>query len=167
MILRRPHAAMAAALLAATALQAHAAPPACPFKPEQLGKVFGPKFDAGKEEPGIGGTSCQYRALGTAKEHTDYRVWVLILPPGANQDMMRQMTAGGPKARFDPIAGDPDGASRVRGGAGGDGLVDVSYQRGGHVVFLRASLDHEPDAKAREARAAGFAAKLLQLPRLP
>ena len=55
----------------------------------------------------------------------------------AHQDMMRTMVAGGPKARFEPIAGDPDGAARVRGGAN-DGLADISYKGAGHVVFLRA-----------------------------
>lgn len=140
-----------------------AAPPACPFAPDQLGKALGISFEAGKDEPGMGGTSCKYMSKGAGDPIT---VFVLVLPPGSSQDMMRTMIAGGPKAKFEPIAGDPDAAARVRAADGS--LIDVTYRRAGHVVFLRASPSaFEPDAAKREARAAGMVKKLLSLPRLP
>jgi hypothetical protein len=161
-------ASTAAMLLSCLAWSAQAAPAACPFKPEDLTKVLGTGFAAGQEEPGMGGTSCKYKTTGgSTKNGTDYSVWVLVIKPGPDQDMIRTMTAGGPKARFEPIAGDPDGAARVRGAAN-DSLIDVVYKRSGHVVFLRAlGLGYEPDAKARTARDDAMAAKLLKLPRLP
>ncbi len=145
-----------------------ASPSACPFKPELLASVLGARFAAGVEEPGIGGTSCKYNTQGGSNQAgTDYSLWVLVVRPGPDQDMIRTMTAGGPKARFEPIAGDPDRAARVRGAAN-DSLIDVVYSRSGHVIFLRAlGLGHEPDAKARAARDDAMAAKLLKLPRLP
>lgn len=147
-------------LLAGLAPAAQAAPAACPYKPEDLAKVFGVGFEAGKEEPGIGGTSCMYRTRGgSIAKGTEFTLWVLVIRPGSNQAMIRTMTAGGPTARFDPISGDPDGAARVRGAAN-DGLVDISYRRADHVVFLRASGQGSENSEA-------MAARLLKLPRLP
>ena len=153
---------LASLLALALSTPALAAPPACPYTPDQLAKTLGGSFEPGKEEPGMGGTSCKYNGKSSA----GLSVWVIVLHPGGSQDMMRTMTAGGPKAKFEPIAGDADGAARVR--AADPNLVDVSYERSGHVVFLRSlGLDHEPDAAKREARASELAAKLLKLPRLP
>ncbi|MFG6463875.1 hypothetical protein ACG04Q_20030 [Roseateles sp. DXS20W] len=155
--------ALAALTLAGALPAAIAAPAACPFSPDQLAQALGGRFAAGQEEPGIGGSSCKYASAGGGGSS----VWVIVLKPGADQDMMRTMTAGGPRVKFEPIPGDPDGAARVRGGAD-ENLVDVSYKRAGHVVFLRSlPAGHEPDARKREARAAELAGRLLKLPRLP
>jgi hypothetical protein len=143
---------------------ASAAPPACFLTPEELGKALGRKFDAGVEETGIG-TACVYRTA--RNERSDGAVWLLTIPPGPDQDMVRRMTAGGLKATFEPVAGDPDGAARVRGGAD-DALADITYRRGGYVVFVRASLgDYEPDAKVRHAQRTQWEDKLLKLRRVP
>lgn len=159
-LVRSVLASATAALLGGLSLSAHAAPAACPYKPEDLAKVIGVGFAAGQEEPGIGGTGCKYKTQGgSMKAGTDFSLWVLVLAPGPNQDMMRTMTAGGPKVRFDAIAGDPDGAARVRGAAD-DGLLDISYKRGGYVVFLRALGQGKENHEA-------LATKLLKLPRLP
>ncbi|MFG5408752.1 hypothetical protein ABXN37_12485 [Piscinibacter sakaiensis] len=159
---RRGGLAAAAGVLSLASLAAQAAPPPCPYQADLVSKVVGLRVAAGQAEPGIGGTSCKY-----AGQNGGPSLWVLVLPPGSDQAMMRTMTAGGPKARFEPIAGDPDGAARVRSPAG-DGVVDLSYTRGGYVVFVRASgMGHEPDAKTRAARDDALAAKLLKLPRIP
>lgn len=138
---------------------------ACPFKPDDLTKVFGVKFDAGTEEPGMGGTGCKYKTQGgSMKNNTDFSLWVLMLPPGPDQEMIRKFTAG-PGAKFVPVKGDPHGAERI---VHDDGMPDVTYRNKGHVVILRGLvIDHEPDAKARAARAEQFNARLLKLPRLP
>lgn len=145
---------------------ASAAPPACFLTPEELGKALGRKFDAGVEDPGIGGTACAYRTARNERSHGT--VWLLTISPGPDQDMVRRMTAGGLlKATFEPVAGDPDGAARVRGGAD-DALADITYRRGGYVVFVRASLgDYEPDAKVRHAQRTQWEDKLLKLRRVP
>lgn len=149
-----------ALLLACTGASAQSDPPACPYKPDVLAKHFGVGFDAGKEEPGLGGTGCRYTTQGgSMAKGTDYSLWVFLVKPGPSQEMMRTMIAGGPKVRFEPIAGDPDGAARARGGPNED-LVDVSYKRGGYVVFLRTSGQGRDNADA-------MAARLLKLPRLP
>lgn len=138
---------------------AQTAPAACPFKSADLAKHFGVGFEAGKEEPGMGGTSCMYVTQGgSIAKGTDFRFWVFVLAPGGSQDMMRTMIAGGPNAKFEAIAGDPDGAARVRGSDAG--LVDIAYKRGGFVVFLRASGQGRENADA-------MAGRLLKLPRLP
>lgn len=157
----RPVRALSTALLlACIGSAAVAAPAACPFKPDDLAKHFGVGFEAGKEEPGIGGTSCVYRTRGgSMAKGTEFNLWVLVIQPGSSQAMIRTMTAGGPNARFEPIAGDPDGAARVRGAAN-DGLLDITYTRAGHVVFLRMSGQGKEHSDA-------MAGRLLKLPRLP
>jgi hypothetical protein len=169
MTLRQPlHAlALSCTLAFGVMSDASAAPAACFLAPEELGKALGRKFDPGVEEPGIGGTSCKYSSARHERHDRAVSVWLLTLPPGPSQDMLRQMTAGGPKASFEPVAGDPDGAARVRGGQD-DQLADITYRRAGHVVFLRAlRADSEPDAKARNARRAELEAALLKLRRVP
>lgn len=155
MMTLRTATALGLVALAQTALAA------CPYTPDQMGQVLGGRFGPGQEEPSLGsGSSCKYSA-----RNPDLSVWVIVLKPGPDQDMMRTMTAGGPKARFEAIAGASDGAARVRGAD--DSLVDISYKRAGHVVFLRGMVPHEPDSKKREAAASDLAQKLLKLPRLP
>lgn len=149
--------------LGGLAAGAMAASAACPYNAQQVGQALGMDFSAGQEEPGIGGTSCKYLSKGGGE---GLSVWAIVIKPGPDQEMLRTMTAGGPKAKFEPMAGDPDSAVRVR--SANEGLIDLSYRRAGHVVFLRAlPAGFEPDPAKREARAGSIAKKLLTLPRLP
>lgn len=157
---RTVRALIASVLLVGLNAVAQTTPSACPFKPDDLAKHFGVGFAAGVEEPGIGGTACAYRTQGgSMAKGTEFTMWVLIIRPGGDQDMIRTMAAGGPRARFEPIAGDPDGAARVFSPAT-DSLADISYKRAGHVVFVRASGQGRDNKDAMVGR-------LLKLPRLP
>lgn len=156
------------ALLAAPLL-AQAAPPACPLSPDALKKVFGVGFGAGTSEPGIaGGTGCKYTSQGgTKKNNTDVSVSIFVEPPMGTPEAHRKLTMG-PKHQFLPVAGDPDKAVTVKHGGSVPPFPDVSYERGGYIVKLHLTgLDHDDDAKAREARIDQMNKKLLQLPRVP
>lgn len=130
---------------------------ACPYKSDDLAKVFGVKFDAGVEEPGPGSPGCKYKTVGgSLKAGTDFSLWVFQLEPGPNQDMILRLTLG-PGGKPALVKGDPDGAQEKRG----DGILDVFYKRQGWAVLLRTSGSLN-DAAAYARRRA----QLLKLPRL-
>jgi hypothetical protein len=132
----------------------------CPYKSDDLAKIFGVKFDAGIEEPGAGGVGCKYKTVGgSLKAGTDFSLWVFQFYPGSDQDMILEFTLG-PGTKPAPVKDDPDGAQEKRG----NGILDVFYKRHGWAVLLRTSLplvdDDDTAAYARRR------AQLLKLPRL-
>jgi hypothetical protein len=152
---------------------AHAAPPACALDPADLEKVFGVKFDKGKEEPAFGmGTSCKYHTVGgSLAKGTDFSVFLGIIPTGGQMQMFRTMLAG-PAAKLVPVPGDPDKAVIVQIDPKVPPYVTpypyVMYERGDLLVQLQV-LGGVPtgDAKADAARIQQMNEKLLKLRRVP
>lgn len=151
----------------------HAAPPACALDPADLQKVFGLKFDKGKEEPGSGlGTGCRYDTVGgSLAKGTDFTVRLGIVPTGGQKQMFRTMLAG-PAAKLVPVPGDPDKAVIVQIDPGSPLKVSpfpgVMYERGDLLVQVQV-LGGVPtgDAKADATRIQQMNEKLLKLRRVP
>ncbi|MFO1250445.1 MAG: hypothetical protein U1E77_04720 [Inhella sp.] len=157
-----------AATLAAGALQAQAAPPACALKPADLSRVLGVSFSEGKPEDAGGmGTGCTYKASGgSMKAGTEVSLFLHITSAGGPPDMMRKMMNPG-KTRFQSVAGDPDRAVIVQHAPDVPTFPDVSYDRGGYLIGLRLSGTFYKDLAQRQSAKAEWDAKLLKLPRLP
>ena len=159
------------ALACAGALgSAHAAPPACALEPADLQKAFGLTFDKGQADPAGGmGTGCKYNTVGgSLAKGTDFSVWLGIIPTGGQMEMFRTMTAGGPRARLIPVAGDPDKAVTVQQKPDVPPFPSVMYQRGDllRVLNLTGGVPRG-DAKAEAATIEQMNAKLLKLRRVP
>lgn len=159
------------ALACAGALgSAHAAPPACALEPADLQKAFGVAFDKGQADPAGGmGTGCKYNTVGgSAAKGTDFSVWLGIIPTGGQMDMWRTMTAGGPKAKLNPVAGDPDKAVTVQQKPDVPPFPSVMYQRGDLLVVLNLTGGApRGDAKAEAAFIEQMNGKLLKVRRVP
>ena len=152
--------------LCATAL-AQAAPPACPYSPEQLKQVFGIGFTPGKPEPGMG-TGCRYDTVGGSnKNDTDFALGLYIEPLMGSAESHRKMVMG-PMHQYTPVSGDPDKAVTVKHGGSVSPFPQVAYERGGRMVRLQISgITFVPDEKSRSAKIDQFNQRLLKLPRLP
>ena len=149
---------------------AHAAPPACALEPADLQKAFGVAFDKGQADPAGGmGTGCKYSTVGgSAAKGTDFSVWLGIIPTGGQMDMWRTMTAGGPKAKLNPVAGDPDKAVTVQQKPDVPPFPSVMYQRGDLLVVLNLTGGApRGDAKAEAAFIEQMNGKLLKVRRVP
>ena len=149
---------------------AHAAPHACALEPADLQKAFGVAFDKGQADPAGGmGTGCKYSTVGgSASKGTDISVWLGIIPTGGQMDMWRTMTAGGPKAKLNPVAGDPDKAVTVQQKPDVPPFPSVMYQRGDLLVVLNLTGSApRGDAKAEAAFIEQMNGKLLKVRRVP
>lgn len=149
---------------------ASAAPPACALEPADLQKAFGLTFDKGQPDPAGGmGTGCKYNTVGgSLAKGTDFSVWLGIIPTGGQMEMFRTMTAGGPRAKLTPVAGDPDKAVTVQQKPDVPPFPSVMYQRGDLLMVLNLTGGvPRGDAKAEAAYIEQMNGKLLKLRRVP
>ena len=91
-----------------------------------------------------------------------------IIPTGGQMDMWRTMTAGGPKAKLNPVAGDPDKAVTVQQKPDVPPFPSVMYQRGDLLVVLNLTGSApRGDAKAEAAFIEQMNGKLLKVRQVP
>lgn len=127
----------------------------CLLAPEQLAKVLGGPFAAGKEEgdQGMMGVGCSYKGKG-------YDVWLITLKPAAFGATAEQVLKMSDPGQWKPVAGDPDGARHQIQMSGVSPFPSVAYERKGLLVKLRI-------VGPTQQPIADMNAKLLKLPRLP
>ena len=122
-------AAMAALVIPAIACAQGAAPPACPFTPEELGSQLGQPFAPGSAMAGIVGKACTYQSKAV---RLTIDAGPLQAPSAA---AWRKMTSA-PGTQWQAVAGDPDRAVHEIAPAGVSPYPALSYERGGWLVNI-------------------------------
>ena len=137
-------------------------PPACPFQADELTKVFGTPFKAGKKtDEGVLGSSrwteCRYEGQPA--------VWVMTVAMGSDWPMVDRFRRP-PKTTRTPIANDPDKAQIILGPADTLPLPTLYYERKGIATELSVhGLIHDPATRGSAMR--DYQTKLARLRRVP
>lgn len=151
-----------ALLSAGTASQAQV-PPGCPFQPEELAKVFGTPFKAGKVDSELALGASRYRECRYKGPKITVRAATTVMGP--DWDAVGRFRHP-PTTKFAPIAGDPDQARTVTFPSDTGTMPTIQYRRQGIEVELSV-LGGVYDPATRDATMRDFQTKLARLRRLP
>lgn len=155
-------AGLCASLLAASVAHAQT-PPVCPFKPDELTKVFGIHFAVGRVDSEHALGASQYRECIYDGGPFAVRVGTVVM--GVDWATVGRFRDP-PRTKLTAIANDPDMAWSVSGPADSLPVPIVRYQRKGIEVELRIGGGvYDPATRAAEVR--DFQVKLLRLRRIP